>query len=217
MADVLSRRDIKLSDYFEPLQSRIQKENSFIPELVNLSNKSKEKFIENDENYFSTISDSHKPNILWIGCSDSRVDPSDIINTDYGNLYIQRNVANQVSIDNPNILSVIEFAVFNLKVSQIIVCGHTACGGVVASCGDMGSLDPHLQKYLTPLNNLYKEVSSNPDLKKEDVSKVMFSKNVQAQVENLLTIDAVKEAVERKELEIIPLMFELETGKLQSV
>lgn len=86
-----------------------------------------------DPHYFSDLAKDQKPEILWIGCSDSRMPTSEITGTDPGELFVHRNIANQVAPDDPNFLSVAQYAIEALKVKHVIVCGHYNCGGVKAS------------------------------------------------------------------------------------
>src|SRR5678810_461729 len=97
--------------------------------------------------FFEKLSQQQAPRYLWIGCADSRVPANEIVGLLPGELFVHRNVSNVVSLDDPNCLSVIQFAVDVLQVRHIIVCGHFGCGGVEAALEDrtLGLIDTWLK------------------------------------------------------------------------
>jgi len=118
------------------------KMNSFDKIMQNNREWSARKLSE-DQNYFKRHSESQSPKYLWIGCSDSRIPAETILGLEPGEIFVHRNVANQVSLSDINAMSVIQFAVEVLKVEDIIVTGHYGCGGIRAAFqkNDFGPLE----------------------------------------------------------------------------
>ena len=106
-----------------------------------------EELTADDPQFFERLSEAQNPELLWIGCSDSRISPTSSIGLLPGEMFVHRNVANLVNHSDMNCLSVMQFAIEVLKVRHIIVCGHYGCGGVKAAYDDtrLGLVDNWLR------------------------------------------------------------------------
>ena len=88
-----------------------------------------------DAEFFKRLAAEHRPHFLFIGCSDARVPANVITQTEAGEMFVHRNIANLVVPTDTNLLAVLQYAVEVLRVKDVIVCGHEGCGGVKASMG----------------------------------------------------------------------------------
>ncbi|HOU94003.1 MAG TPA: carbonate dehydratase [Polyangiaceae bacterium] len=100
-----------------------------------------------DPGFFARLRDQQRPDLLWIGCSDSRLPPDRILGLQPGELFVHRNVGNLVVHTDLNCLSVLEYGIEVLGVRHVIVCGHYGCGGVLASLQPrpLGAMDGWLR------------------------------------------------------------------------
>jgi len=107
-----------------------------IKELIKRNHDWADRIAHNKPDFFPTLAAQQKPEILWIGCADSRVPSNQVLDMDPGEVFVHRNVANLVIQSDLNMLSTVQFAVEVLKVKHVIICGHYGCGGVTAALSD---------------------------------------------------------------------------------
>lgn len=103
--------------------------------------------ISMDPDFFTKLVAGQSPEYLYIGCSDSRIPPNEIMGMEAGELFVHRNLGNMVINNDLNALSVINYAVVHLEIKHIIVCGHYNCGAILAAMQskDLGLLNPWLR------------------------------------------------------------------------
>lgn len=118
-----------------------------LPHLFEQNRAWAKKISESDPEFFAKLAKQQNPELLWIGCSDSRVPANEIVGLLPGELFVHRNIANVVVHTDLNCLSVIQFAVDVLKVKHIMVVGHYGCSGARAAlrCERVGLADNWLR------------------------------------------------------------------------
>ncbi|CUS48618.1 MAG: carbonic anhydrase CynT [Idiomarinaceae bacterium HL-53] len=148
---------------------------------------------DSDPKFFERLAAQQKPEYLWIGCADSRVPANEIVGMDPGELFVHRNVANQVIQTDFNCLAVVEYAVTQLKVKHILVVGHYGCGGVAASMES--SRHGIVDHWLHPIKDIFRENEAElRDLPAPAQFDRMCELNVVEQVRNLSKNYMIQEA-----------------------
>lgn len=165
---------------------------------------------------FPTNAQGQSPQILWFGCSDSRVNES-CIDLLPGEVFVHRNIANQVPNGDLSSLSVIQYAVTVLKVKHIIVCGHYDCGGVWASLTTkkLGLIDNWLKNIRDVKASNKKELDGIQDPRER--ANRLCELNCIQQVHNLLRNDMIMEAVSAGELQVHGVMYDVGSGLLKEL
>ena len=177
-----------------------------------------ERLRANDPEFFTRLVYQQSPRYLWIGCSDSRVPATEIVDLLPGEIFVHRNIANLVVHTDLNCLSVIQYAIEILNVEDVIVCGHYGCGGVKAAMEspEHGLLD-HWLRYIKEISIHHSiELESLPD----DRLRYNFlcELNVMEQVWNVSQTTFVQNAWKgRQDLSIHGWMYDISDGILKDL
>jgi carbonic anhydrase len=165
-------------------------------------------------NYFEELSKGQTPEILYIGCSDSRVSAEDLMGVQPGEVFVHRNIANMVISIDLNVMSVLNYAVRHLKVNHIVVCGHYNCGGVKAAMqpADLGILNPWLRN----IRDVYRLHKTELNAIESDGQRYdrLIELNVQEQCVNLIKTAAVQQAYKERGITVHGWVFDVRNGKL---
>jgi carbonic anhydrase len=165
--------------------------------------------------FFEHLSQGQSPEILYVGCSDSRVTAEELTGTQPGQMFVHRNIANLIPNNDINSISVVVYAVEHLKVKHIVVCGHYYCGGVKAAMQskDLGVLNPWLRN-IRDVYRLHKN-ELNEIANEEERYKRLVELNVQEQCINVIKMAVVQKAYIKNNYPLIHgWVFDVSTGKL---
>ncbi len=176
------------------------------------------KVVDKDPDYFLRLVDQQNPEYLWIGCSDSRVPANQIVGLNPGEVFVHRNIANIVAHTDFNALSVIQFAIDQLKVKHIIVVGHYGCSGVNAALNNLkiGIADNWIRHVKDVHDKHHKELSAIA----EDGIRLnrLCELNVLEQVVNICQTSMVQDAWEAgQELSVHGCIYSLQDGVLRDL
>jgi carbonic anhydrase len=167
-----------------------------------------------DPDYFLKLSESQRPEILYIGCSDSRVATEDLMGVEPGEVFVHRNIANMVPNSDLSALSVINYAVSHLKVKHIVVCGHYECNGVKSAmkAADLGLLNPWLRN-IRDVYRLHQKELDGIDNEPERYDRLV-ELNVLEQCVNVLKTADVQLAYREKRLTVHGWVWNIRNGQI---
>ena len=168
-----------------------------------------------NKDFFKHLAEGQSPEVLYIGCSDSRVSAEEMTGMDPGEMFVHRNIANVVANNDLSAASVIEYAVDVLQVKHVVVCGHYYCGGVLAAMKpqDLGILNPWLRN----IRDVYRLHRSELDSISDEDAK--YRRLVELNVEEQC-INVIKTAVLQKHYlntgfpTVHGWVFDIKTGEL---
>ncbi|GGH09141.1 carbonic anhydrase [Sphingobacterium alkalisoli] len=164
---------------------------------------------------FQQLAKGQSPEILWIGCADSRVPANELTGKKPGEVFVHRNIANMCVHSDMSMLSVLDYAVNVLKVKHVIVAGHYGCGGVAASLSrkQFGIID----NWLCHIKDVYRLHAAEVDAIEDPEEKTnrLVELNVKEQVFNLCTTSIVQNAwKDREDLAVHGMVVNIGTGEL---
>jgi carbonic anhydrase len=154
--------------------------------------------VRHDPDFFKRHQGGQSPRVLWIGCSDSRVPAEQILGCEPGEIFVHRNIANVVAYNDVNIAAVLQYSIEQLKIPDIVVCGHYGCGGVKASCqenvvggyiGDWLMITRWAKRYVVQRH----DESKTPIPAEEEFLRLVVEENVRLQINHLTMLSMVRE------------------------
>lgn len=170
--------------------------------------------LSDDPDYFKNLATGQSPEILYIGCSDSRVTAEELMGLGPGDVFVTRNIANMVHNLDQSVASVINYAVMHLKVKHVVVCGHYFCGGVKAAMGgaDLATLNP----WLRAIKDVYRLHSTELNAIADEDARYnrLVELNVREQCINAVKTHDVQSAIQERGLKVHGWVFDISTGKL---
>jgi carbonic anhydrase len=135
-----------------------------------------------------------------------------------GDVFVHRNIANVISPTDINTSAVIEYAVLHLKVKHVVLCGHSSCGGCIASLSNT-RIGGVLDTWLTPIKAVRLQNSEELTAIRDEHARIvrLGELNVQAGVNVLMTNAAIQDAIKERGLQVHGCMFDIASGRLRDL
>lgn len=178
-----------------------------------------ENYFNSHREMFEQLSQGQSPEVLFITCSDSRIDPCLITHSQPGELFVVRNIGNVIPTygsSNSGEGAAIEFAVQGLGIAEIVICGHSHCGAMKGLL-QIGSLAQQMPLVYDWLRNHAEStrrliVDNYKDYPPEKLLKIAIEQNVLTQIENLETYPVIRSKMHAAKLTLHAWIYEIETG-----
>lgn len=182
-----------------------------------------EKFKKYENKFLDLVINGQKPKVLFIACSDSRVDPALITNSSPGTLFTLRNIGNFVPPFSPDddyhaTAAGIEYATSVLEVTDIIVCGHSHCGAIESLYKNLDDVKLiHVKRWLQLGQKAKEQAERSSPLGLSHRKKLELTEkfSILFQMKNLLTYPEVKQRVEEGLLSLRGWYYNIENGELE--
>ncbi len=168
--------------------------------------------------YFNELDTEAKPSYLYIGCSDNCMSLTRLTQTKPGEIFVHRNIANQVSLTDFNFLSVLDYAVDHLKVQHIIVCGHYGCRGIKAALE--GHTSGLVDNWVNPIRELYWQKKDEIDCLSTKAARInrLAELNVMVQIKNLYQTSIIRKCLQKNNApQIHGWMINPKTGLIEDI
>jgi carbonic anhydrase len=176
----------------------------------------KDEFTPNQQ-YYDSIAAAQSPRVLWIGCSDSRVSEDVITGSKPGTMFVHRNVANIVSFNDVNVASLLEYAVAHLKIPDIVICGHTRCGGIQAIEDGVG--ESYIADWLLIAQGAKEQVDRialEQQLTRAQKLDLLTRANVKLQIKHLRSLSFIRRRMKDNTApRIHGWLYSVETGQIE--
>ena len=181
---------------------------------------------ENKSWYNKIANEGQNPSSMVISCCDSRLHVTSIFGADSGEFFIHRNIANLVPPYNPDgdhhgTSAAVEYAVKILNISNIIIMGHSKCGGINSGyhlCKNKSIIENtiFIDKWLNILRPAFKKVTnSNKSISDEDGINILEKESIKTSIDNLINFPFIKESLKKNELALHGLWHDIGTGNIE--
>ncbi|MBI3864111.1 MAG: carbonic anhydrase [Planctomycetia bacterium] len=169
--------------------------------------------------YYKSIAASQTPSILWIGCSDSRVSEDVVTGSKPGTIFVHRNVANIVSFNDVNVAALVEYGITHLKIPDIVICGHTKCGGIRAI--EEGVSENYIADWLLIAQGAKDKtdrIAAEQGLDLEQKLDLLARENIRLQIKHLNNISFIKRHKQKTGLpRVHGWLYAVETGQIEVI
>lgn len=177
-------------------------------------------YVSTHQDLLEQLAQGQKPRVLFVTCSDSRIDPNLLTHTDLGDLFVIRNAGNIIppyGAANGGEGAAVEYAIQALGIEQVVVCGHSHCGAMkgLLQLGELEATMPLVYDWLKHAEATRRLVKDNyPDRNKEELLEIAVAENVLTQIENLKTYPVVRSRLFQGKLKLYAWIYLIETGEV---
>jgi carbonic anhydrase len=191
-----------------------------VKKLIRGLDKFRQTYVSSHQELLEQLSHGQKPRVLFVSCSDSRVDPNLITNTDIGELFVIRNAGNIIppyGAANGGEGGTIEYAIHALGIEQVVVCGHSNCGAMkgLLKLNELQKDMPLVYDWLKHAESTRRLVQETyPHYQGEELMDMLVAENVLIQIDNLKTYPIIRSRLHQGRLKIYAWIYNIETGSV---